>query len=268
MLWQNKTSRRRTKRGQRTTRRRPLFEHLESRVVFSSGMAGGEVPAGAVCVPASDRNAVAFAEAEAAPIQADVDMQDLLVAASQPSTQSSPSPNHNPTLPADVNADGAITPLDELLLLNKFHWEAGSPGLDGDAEPPPSGATGAIYWDVSDDGYFTPLDLLQVINQLNAQSSPPGEGEVPAPTPGPQMPPDDPVVILPWQPVSGRHLAQQEGYGLVTGTQPVPATSAPVTARSQLLDILAADVAGAHRSVAESQPEDDFFHALGELSGT
>jgi sugar lactone lactonase YvrE len=70
----------------------------------------------------------------------------------------------------DVNADGLVTPIDALLVINRLN--ALGPGAftshAGGTQPPP-------FYDVSGDDFVSPLDALLVINYLNAGSS--GEGE-------------------------------------------------------------------------------------------
>jgi len=81
-------------------------------------------------------------------------------------------PWQNPVLPEDVNNDGAVTPLDALLLIGSINT-IGSRDLPlipegNDCIPP--------YWDVSGDGRITPVDVLLVIGFLNDLAGG-GEGE-------------------------------------------------------------------------------------------
>jgi hypothetical protein len=75
----------------------------------------------------------------------------------------------NPASPLDVNGDGAVTPLDALLLINDLN-NNGSPILAWLASPAP-------YLDVNGDGSVTPIDVLVVVNHLNALGGAHGEGE-------------------------------------------------------------------------------------------
>jgi subtilase family serine protease len=76
----------------------------------------------------------------------------------------------NPALYGDVNADGMVTPLDALLVVNELN-RAGPHFLLGPNSAPP-------FLDVAHDGWVSPIDALVVINYLNAGSA--GEGETDA----------------------------------------------------------------------------------------
>ena len=66
----------------------------------------------------------------------------------------------NPANKYDVNADGIVSGLDVLLIINRL--------LDGGAGPLPPVATVPPYLDVSGNGSLEPLDALQIINFLNS----------------------------------------------------------------------------------------------------
>ncbi|MCY2986902.1 MAG: dockerin type I domain-containing protein [Planctomycetota bacterium] len=80
-------------------------------------------------------------------------------------------PRQNPVLPEDVNADGQVTPLDVLLVINYLNANAAQKLLlnPSDSQPP--------YFDVTGDDQITPQDVLAVIQCLNDQAWPSGEGE-------------------------------------------------------------------------------------------
>jgi|GEM_PF-1645847 len=80
-------------------------------------------------------------------------------------------PWHNAALPLDVNADGVMTPIDVLHIINTLN-ELGARSLSTDRslEPP--------YYDVNHDNLITAADVLEVINYLNQQSTNGGEGEL------------------------------------------------------------------------------------------
>lgn len=80
------------------------------------------------------------------------------------------SPLQNPFRHADVNADGNVTALDALLVINYIsrHGSGGVPTISID--------DGAWYYDVNGDGVVTALDALLVINHI-ARGDSPGEGE-------------------------------------------------------------------------------------------
>jgi VCBS repeat-containing protein len=76
--------------------------------------------------------------------------------------------NENDDGRRDVNADGFITPLDALLVIN-FLNTVGSVPVSGLPAPPP-------FRDVNGDNFITALDALLVINHLNSRTGS-GEGE-------------------------------------------------------------------------------------------
>jgi hypothetical protein len=79
----------------------------------------------------------------------------------------------NPNLNQDVNADGFVSPIDVLVLVNLLNSRGPSIPVAGLPGPPD-------YVDVDGDNFVTPLDALSVINYINAggtNSGPGGEGE-------------------------------------------------------------------------------------------
>jgi subtilase family serine protease len=83
---------------------------------------------------------------------------------------------HHWSLPTDVNADGRVTPLDVLLVINEINLRQYSqPNVTLPLRPI---ASTLPYFDVNKDGFVTPLDVLIVINWINAHSeNESGEGE-------------------------------------------------------------------------------------------
>ena len=84
-----------------------------------------------------------------------------------------PPPKHqNPITPLDVNADGFISPIDVLLIVNFLNFSgASSVSVVGIPDPPP-------YRDVNGNNFIDPLDVLEVINFINARGNRgAGEGE-------------------------------------------------------------------------------------------
>ena len=74
----------------------------------------------------------------------------------------------------DVNADGFVSPIDILGIVNTLN-KIGSgrlPGSNGEGE-----GGGKLYVDTNADGSLTPVDILGVINYLNSRRSGSGEGE-------------------------------------------------------------------------------------------
>jgi hypothetical protein len=84
-----------------------------------------------------------------------------------------PQPKYqNPTRKQDVNADGFISPIDVLIVVNLLNSRGPSVPVEGLPGPPD-------YVDVNGDNFVTPLDALAVIDYINSQSggSSGGEGE-------------------------------------------------------------------------------------------
>ena len=81
------------------------------------------------------------------------------------------SANQNFRLPQDVNADGVVSPIDALLVINDLSRESTGEGED-------TGRSSQYYTDVNGDEQVTAIDALQVINYLTRQSNTSGgEGE-------------------------------------------------------------------------------------------
>lgn len=73
-------------------------------------------------------------------------------------------------LPADVNADGFVAPLDALLIIIDLN-SGGARSLSNAA----AGTRAPLFVDVSGDGFLAPDDALGVINWLNAEGVGAGE---------------------------------------------------------------------------------------------
>jgi hypothetical protein len=90
----------------------------------------------------------------------------------------SPARWHNEAMPADVNRDGNVTPIDVLAIINAIN--AGrAPRLPSQAvlrEVDSFVGRVSHAWDVSGDGLITPLDLLKVVNTINHRNRAEGEG--------------------------------------------------------------------------------------------
>ena len=76
----------------------------------------------------------------------------------------------NPTNARDVNADGAVSPIDALLLIN--HLNANGSHVLTTALP------GIAFPDTNGDNNISPADVLLVVNQLNLTANSEGEGLV------------------------------------------------------------------------------------------
>ncbi len=72
---------------------------------------------------------------------------------------------HNSDVPEDVSGEGAVSPLDALLIINYLNSTGPGPVPVGSSPP---------YLDVNADGFVTAIDALLVINRLNTGGS---EGE-------------------------------------------------------------------------------------------
>jgi hypothetical protein len=72
----------------------------------------------------------------------------------------------------DVNADGAITPLDVLVVVNQLNT-----GVDSLLPIPTAGFSPPPFYDVNGDGNLTSIDALVIINHLNSNVFSVGEGE-------------------------------------------------------------------------------------------
>ena len=83
-------------------------------------------------------------------------------------------PWHNATLRFDVNADGQMTPVDVLYIINSIN-DLGARNLSTDRDPQ------APYYDVNHDNLITAADVLEIINSLNQQNTGGAEGESTAP---------------------------------------------------------------------------------------
>ena len=71
----------------------------------------------------------------------------------------------------DVNNDGAVTPVDALILINALNFDGGSRPLGARPDPPDGETPQALpFLDVNGDHELTAVDALLIINQLNAQA--------------------------------------------------------------------------------------------------
>ena len=71
---------------------------------------------------------------------------------------------HNTRMPMDVNDDGAVSPLDALLVINLINVARGPVG---DMQ---RNTTSPLFADTNNDGQLSPIDALLIINQLNRRS--------------------------------------------------------------------------------------------------
>ncbi len=80
-----------------------------------------------------------------------------------------PPPHQNPAQNLDVNADGFVSPIDALLIINFLNNNNGGGSVAGLPAPPP-------YRDVNGDNFISAIDALIVINALNSNGGGEGEG--------------------------------------------------------------------------------------------
>jgi hypothetical protein len=80
----------------------------------------------------------------------------------EPGSVVNPFPWHNADWPEDVNGDGAVVPLDALLVINALNERT-----DWTLPPPGEDDLPLEYLDVHPDNQLSPLDALTVINFLN-----------------------------------------------------------------------------------------------------
>jgi uncharacterized delta-60 repeat protein len=81
-------------------------------------------------------------------------------------------PWQNPSIATDVNGDGAVSPIDALILINELDARGTNP-LKGPAQP---NSAGFDYLDVNGDNQLTPLDALAVIDALDLKVNPSTSG--------------------------------------------------------------------------------------------
>ncbi len=88
-------------------------------------------------------------------------------------TDPPPPPHQNPVNNLDVNADGFVSPIDALLIVNFINANGGGTPVSGLPAPPP-------YRDVDGNNIISASDVATVINYLNmdrGQGEGEGEGE-------------------------------------------------------------------------------------------
>ncbi len=77
-----------------------------------------------------------------------------------------------PESPLDINADGQVSPLDALLVINE---------LNATSERDRSSVNTGTTLDVNGDGHISPVDALLILNELNSQGRQPNEAVAAAP---------------------------------------------------------------------------------------
>jgi RHS repeat-associated protein len=191
----------------------------------------------------------------------------LISPQNHPEGESSPSAlaGPNPADPLDVNADGAATPQDALLLINALNVAPD--------EPAPSSLAAAstaptVYLDVTGDGLLTPLDVLWVINGLNALAL---GVTPPAPSPAVDLTiqdinTDTLVYDGQWLTVSGTISATVENQGPGTVSTPFTVTFFEDLNRNSAFDAALDNVLGS-TMLATPMPAGHTASAAAPLSG-
>ncbi|MCB0186353.1 MAG: hypothetical protein KDE31_18925, partial [Caldilineaceae bacterium] len=77
--------------------------------------------------------------------------------------------------PFDVNADGYVSPIDVLSVINSLNNGGARPLFGGTAGGEGEASSARLYIDTNGDGFLSPIDVLSVINYLNSRLG--GEGE-------------------------------------------------------------------------------------------
>lgn len=156
---------------------------------------------------------------------------------------------HNALLPADVNGDGIVTPIDALSIINKISYDRSGGSGESAANLP------NLFADVNGDGEVTPLDALIVLTYIGSAQ----RGDVPidliqlsalSPNADGVIPVDSYAALS--ELLSGRYAGssgEAEGEGPVDSTASVAlsAPQVPTTGdddeEDSLLGLLADDVA-------------------------
>ncbi len=77
-------------------------------------------------------------------------------------------PYYNASIPADVNGDRSVSPVDVLILINELKKSGSNVPLNAMAAPVDSPT---MYFDTDGDQFLSPIDVLLVINELNKRSN-------------------------------------------------------------------------------------------------
>jgi len=155
-------------------------------------------------------------------------------------------PLHNTSLPADVNGDNVVSPIDALLIINELSR------MDAAGEPVAGSSDGlTFYHDVDGNGKISPIDALRVINYINDSSQLSGEAIVANVEES-----DAETTSLSTAEGPGEVVGEDESSSLIAGSQSSATTGPSVTGTSMedaaseeddeddLLTLLADDVAG------------------------
>jgi hypothetical protein len=127
----------------------------------------------------------------------------------------------------DVNADGKISPIDALQVVNKLNEDGAGPLPDPTPgnQPPP-------FYDVNGDGFVTPADALAIVNVLNAMEGEQGEfgeGEAAAGTLSLAFSPGFSEFVLPASPAEAAEQglrSVQQLAASAAGVTPAPGAAA------------------------------------------
>lgn len=135
---------------------------------------------------------------------------------------------HNTALPADVNGDGIVSPLDALIVVNALS-RAQTASIPLTDPPGPD----SFYLDVDNNGVVTPLDALTVLNDLRVSPAFEPEGNLPVPLIHPLAMPDIaafPAVLSDWDSLPGSQLEAAEVATLLERASAVTSSSDAIIA--------------------------------------
>ena len=149
-------------------------------------------------------------------------------------TNGSGEPLHNSRLPQDVNADGSVSAIDALLIINEVQRLDSASGQGESA----SGSRPLRFVDVNNDGKASPIDALRVINYLNKQTAS-----------------SEPMLAAASEPIL-----------VASGTVAVPVGSAAIAAAMSTADVPAEDLSSAAKVVGGLSGDVDPGAVIGSIS--
>ena len=94
---------------------------------------------------------------------AEADAAEAEALAVQPPFPHQIGPWTNPLEALDINVDGAVSPLDALILINRLNESSSAVELPAEVDP----RGPSFYYDATNDGFLTPLDVLRIVNLFN-----------------------------------------------------------------------------------------------------
>ena len=168
--------------------------------------------------------------------------------------------HHNPGDGFDVSADGVLSPIDALLVVNLLNRAGASaiPVRDLPSSPP--------YYDVSADALVTPLDALQIVTELNRRAGLNGsiDSEYVGNVAAGQLPSPD-VVSVPYY-VTPEQTVSEDLEATASSSSLDPSVIAE-TIQNQPLESALTAIAWASDSDDETDSADSVDAALDQLLG-